>query len=401
MNVALVVLLIGLILAGMSAAVGVAAATVSQHELTRWVAYKWRGSAATAGMLQTPGRTIAAANMLTPLGVLLAAGATPALLAATTPTFLGIFTVTVGVPLFISASYLVPRVVGRRWAEALVARAVPWMDRLGVVLSPFIPRRERSTRTTLEALLSTGGGATETLAATGEMAVVSGVLAFSDRPLRELMTPRTAIVAFPEGILTAEAAHALQQSGYSRYPVYRGSLDEVVGVAHTLDLLGRQPEDPIQVRPPLTVPGTMRAADLMLEMQRGRSHLAAVLDEFGGTAGLVTFEDLLRDLVSEIFEPGGAAPTDEPPVRIVELEGNAPASRPEESLGATLETRGVQTVAGLLVQALGRIPRPGERFALHGLEFDILAATATRVERVAVRPGPVRTVPLERGEERI
>ncbi|HEX9218348.1 MAG TPA: hemolysin family protein [Gemmatimonadales bacterium] len=392
MTVALVVLFIGLVLAGVAAAIGVAAATVSQHELTRWVAYKLRGSAATAGVLQNPGPTIAAANMLTTLGVLLAAGATPALLAATTPTFLGIFTVMVGVPLFISASYLVPRVVGRRWAEALVARAVPWMDRLGVLLSPFIPRRERSTRTTLAALLSSAD--TETLAATDEMAVVSGVLAFSDRPVRELMTPRTAIVAFPEGILTAEAAHVLQQSGYSRYPVYRGSLDEVVGVVHTLDLLGRQPEDPILVRPPLTVPGTRRAGDLMLEMQRGGQHLAVVLDEFGGTAGLVTFEDLLNDLVSELFEPTTSAPD---VARVVEVEGTAPATELAEKLGVPVVTTGTasaQSVGGLLIQALGRIPRAGERFTLKGLEFDVLAASATRVERVAVRRGPVRTIAL-------
>jgi len=388
MNVALIVLLVGLILAGLAAAIGVAAATVSQHELTRWVAYKLRGSAQAAGVLQNPGRTIAAANMLTTLGVLLAAAATPALLAATTPTFLGIFTIMVAVPMFISAAYLVPRVVGRRWAEALVARAVPWMDRLGVVLSPFIPRRERSTRTTLEALLSTGS--TEALAATDEMAVVSGVLAFSDRPVRELMTPRTAIVAFPEGILAAEAAHVVHQSGYSRYPVYRGSLDEVVGVAHTLDLLGRLPEGPILVRPPLTVPGTRRAADLMLEMQRGGQHLAVVLDEFGGTAGLVTFEDLLNDLVSELFEPTSTAPEI---TRVVEVEGNAPAADLAEKLGVQLGG-GTQSVAGMLIQALGRIPRAGERFTLKGLEFDILAASATRVERVAVRRGAVRTIAL-------
>src|SRR2546430_643093 len=314
---------------------GVAAATVSQHELTRWVAYKLRGSTATAGVLQNPGPTIAAANMLTTLGVLLAAGAVPALLAATTPTFLGIFTVMVGVPLFISASYLVPRVVGRRWAEALVARAVPWMDRLGVLLSPFIPRRERSTRTTLAALLSSAD--TDALATTDEMAVVSGVLAFADRPVRELMTPRTAIVAFPEGILTAEAAHVLQQSGYSRYPVYRASLDEVVGVAHTLDLLGRQPEDAILVRPPLTVPGTIRAADLMLEMQRGGLHLAVVLDEFGGTAGLVTFEDLLNDLVSELFEPSSSTPDT---TRVVEVEGNTPTTELARRLGPPLGSGG-------------------------------------------------------------
>jgi CBS domain containing-hemolysin-like protein len=396
MTVALAVLLVGLVLAGMSAAIGVAAATVSQHELTRWVAYKLRGSAATVNVLQNPGRTLATANMLTTLGVLLAAGAIPALLAATTPTFLGIFTITVGVPLFISAAYLVPRVLGRRWAEPLVGRAVPVMERFGTVLSPFIPRREGSTRTTLAALLTSAD--TDSLATRDEMAVVSGVLAFADRPVRELMTPRTAIVAFPEGILTAEAAHVLQQSGYSRYPVYRGSLDEVVGVAHTLDLLGRQPEDPILVRPPLSVPGTIRAADLMLEMQRGGRHLAVVLDEFGGTAGLVTFEDLLNDLVSELFEPT-AKTTDV--TRVVEVDGSTPASELAETLGGGIELGGTvgsaQTVAGLLIQALGRIPRAGERFTWKGLEFDILAASATRVERIAVRPGPVRAVTLGGG----
>ncbi len=394
MSVALAVLLVGLLVAGMSAAVGVAAAAVSQHELTRWVAYKLRGSAASVSVLQNPGRTLATANMLTTLGVLLAAGAIPALLVATTPTFLGIFTITVGVPLFISAAYLVPRVLGRRWAEPLVGRAVPLMERFGALLSPFIPRREGTTRTTLAALLT--GAGTDALATTDEMAVVSGVLAFADRPVRELMTPRTAIVAFPEGILTAEAAHVLQQSGYSRYPVYRGSLDEVVGVAHTLDLLGRQPEDPILVRPPVTVPGTMRAADLMLEMQRGGRHLAVVLDEFGGTAGLVTFEDLLNDLVSELFEPLSSAPD---ATRVVEVEGSTLTTEVAEKLGMPLGTGGgAQTVGGVLIQALGRIPRAGERFTYKGLEFDVLAASATRVERVAVRPGPVRVQPLDRPE---
>src|SRR6266700_4679657 len=179
------------------------------------------------------------------LGVLLPAGAIPALLAATTPTFLGIFTITVGVPLFIGAAYLVPRVLGRRWAEPLVGRAVPLMERFGGVLSPFIPRREGTTRTTLAALLT--GANTDALATTDEMAVVSGVLAFADRPVRELMTPRTAIVAFPEGTVAAEAAHVCFQSGYSRYPVYRGSLDEVVGVAHAFDLLRLPPDAPVPV----------------------------------------------------------------------------------------------------------------------------------------------------------
>ncbi|MDP3909810.1 MAG: hemolysin family protein [Gemmatimonadales bacterium] len=399
MTGALAVLLLGLALAGVSAAVGVAAAAVSQLELTRWVSYKLRGSGGAEGVLQNPGRILATANTLTTLGVLFAAGSVPALLAAATPTFLGVFTITVGVPLFILLAYLVPRVLGRRWAEALVARAVPWMERAGTVLAPFIPRREASTRTTLAALLSNAD--TDVLAGHDEMAVVSGVLAFADRPVRELMTPRTAIVAIPEGLLAAEAAAVLQQSGFSRYPVYRGSLDEVIGVAHTLDLLTRLPEDPVPIRPPLTVPGTMRSADLMLEMQRSGRHLAVVLDEFGGTAGLVTFEDLLKELVGELFESPPRVPGPPPPAttRIVELDGGAPTAALTDALGVPLDVGDVQTVGGLLIHALGRIPRAGERFTYRGVEFDVLAATATRVERVAVRPGPVRTIALDRRED--
>ena len=396
----LAVLLVGLGIAGASAAVGVATAAVSQVELTRWVSYKLRGAGAAARLLENPGRMLATANALTTLGIICAAASSPALLAQTTATFLGVFTVTVGVPLFVSAAYLVPRVVGRRWAEPIVAHAVPWLERLGRPLGAFIPWRDPSARSTLAAVLSNAD--TDALASADEMVVVSGVLAFADRPVKELMTPRTAIVAIPEGLLAAEAAHVCAQSGYSRYPVYRGSLDDVVGVAHAFDLLALQPDAPVPVRPALVVPATTRAADLMLEMQRGRSHLAVVLDEFGGTAGVVTLEDLLRDLVEEIFGDRAAAPAAAPaaPAGVLEVEANAPLGRIEAAFGVGLASPGVQSVGGLLIQALGRIPRPGERFLLRGFEFDILAATATRVERVAVRPGPVRALPLDRAEER-
>ncbi|HYT83210.1 MAG TPA: hemolysin family protein [Gemmatimonadales bacterium] len=396
MIVSLVLLVLGVLLAAAAAAVGVAAAAVSQIELTRWVSYRLRGSAAAAEVLENPGRVLATANALTTLAIVSAGGALPALLAQATPTFLGVFTVAVGVPLLVSAAYLVPRVVGRRWAEPIVARAVPWLERLARPLAPFIPVRDPSKRTTLAAVLT--NTETAALASADELAVVSGVLAFADRPVKELMTPRTSIVAIPENLLAAEAAHVCMQSRYSRYPVYRGSLDEVVGVAHAFDLLKLQPDAPVPMRPALVVPGTTRAADLMLEMQRGRSHLAVVLDEFGGTAGLVTFEDLLRDLVSEIFEPEAQPPGEAAP-RVLELEGSAPATRLEEVFGVAFGSRAAESVGGLLVQTLGRIPRAGERLVLKGLEFDVLAATATRVERVIARPTPVRTLTLDRPEE--
>ncbi len=395
----LLLLALGLGVAGAAAAVGVAAAAVSQIELTRWVSYKLRGAAAAVRLLENPGMVLATANALTTLGIILAAGAVPPLLARTTPTFLGVLTVTVIVPLFVSAAYLVPRVVGRRWAEAIVSRAVPGMEWAGRLLAPFIPRREPSTRTALAAVLSNAG--TDALAAAGEMEVVSGVLAFADRPVRELMTPRTTIVAIPEGMAAAEAAHVFSQAGYSRYPVYHGSLDEIVGVTDAFDLLQLQPEDPVPVRSVLSVPATQHAAELMLAMQRGQGHLAVVLDEYGGTAGLVTFEDLLRALVREVFagdQPAAEGAGGMPP-RLVELEGGAPAMRLEEAFGVKVDRRGAQTVGGLLSQALGRIPRAGGRFLYLGLEFDVLAASPTRVERVAVRRAGVRAISLDRPEE--
>lgn len=395
MTEALWLLAAGLGMAATAAAVGVAAAAVSQIELTRWVSYRLRGQAAATRLLENPGRVIATTNAITTLGVLLAAGALPGLLAVLHPTVLAALVFFLGVPMFVSAVYLVPRVMGRRWAEGLVAHAVPWVERAGRVLSPFIPNRDPTTRTALAAVLSHAD--TDALARADEMEVVSGVLAFADRPVRELMTPRTAIVAIPEGMLAAEAGHVFMQARYSRFPVYRGSLDEIVGVTHAFDLLQLAAEDPIVVRPVLTVPGTTRSADLMLEMQRGRGHLAVVLDEFGGTAGLVTFEDLLRDLVAEIFGEPPQAPETEP--QLAELEGTAPATRLAELFAVRLDGPRAETVGGLLVQALGRIPRSGERFHLRGLEFDVLAATATRVERIAVRRGPVRAVTLDASED--
>src|SRR5438045_9260035 len=153
-------------------------------------------AAPAAGAVENPGRVLATANALTTIGTICAAAAIPALLARTTPTVLGIVTVALGVPLLAPPAYLVPRLVGRRWAEPIVAHAVPRLQQLGTLLAPFVAWRDPSKRTALAAVLSNAD--TEALAPADEMAVVSGVLAFADRPVKELMTPRTAIVAIPE-----------------------------------------------------------------------------------------------------------------------------------------------------------------------------------------------------------
>jgi CBS domain containing-hemolysin-like protein len=223
--------------------------------------------------------------------------------------------------------------------------------------------------------------------------VVSGVLAFADRPVRDVMTPRTAIVALPEGTPAGEAAHVFLQSGYSRYPVLGASLDDIVGVTYSKDLLWLDPNAPIPVRPLLTVLSGRPAADLLLEMQRGGARLAVVVDEFGGTAGVVSFEDLLSTLMRDLFPAEPASAEKEAPV--LEMDGSAPVERLTERFGHPRETRGAQTVGGFLTQLLGRIPKAGERFTVQGLEFDVVAASTVRIERMLVRPSPVRVTALD------
>ncbi|HWZ27939.1 MAG TPA: hemolysin family protein [Gemmatimonadales bacterium] len=394
MTAGLLLLTLALLVAAGAATVGVAAAVVSQAELGRWVHVRLRGTggAAATTLVENPGRVLATANAITTLGVLAAGAAVPALFLELTPTFLGILTFAVVVPVFVVASYVVPRVLGRRWSEQIVARTLPAINWLSRVLAPFLPRRDPSTRHALAAMLT--GAGSDALAGADELEVVSGVLAFADRPVRDVMTPRTSIVALPGGSAAGEAAHVFLESGYSRYPVLGNSLDDIVGVTYSKDLLWLDPSAPIPVRPILTVLSGRPAADLLLEMQRGGARLAVVVDEFGGTAGVVTFEDLLTRLMRDLFATEQQAThVEEAP--LLELDGGAPVERLRERFGRPRDTGEAQTVGGFLTQILGRIPKTGERFTVQGLEIDVLAASTVRIERVVVRPGPVHVTGLD------
>src|SRR2546426_9429687 len=125
----------------------------------------------------------------------------PALLARTTPTVLGVFTIVLGIPLLVSAAYLVPRVVGRRWAEPIVAHAAPRLEKLGRAFAPFVPWRDPSTRTTLAAVLTNAD--TEALASADEMAVVSGVPAIPDRPGAGFVAPPSSVPADSQRLVPA------------------------------------------------------------------------------------------------------------------------------------------------------------------------------------------------------
>ena len=201
------------------------------------------------------------------------------------------------------------------------------------------------------------------------------------------MTPRTDIVAVDEGAALEDIRMVFAQSGYSRIPVYRGTLDEIVGMLHAFDLFKLRPGDPLPVRPVSVTPASRTCGDLLLDMQRERRHLAVVLDEFGGTLGIATLEDLLEELVGEIFDEHDEEVRAEAPSgpTIFETDGNLPPEALEERFGVTLPRGRSTTVGGLVVEWAGRIPNPGERFLVRGLEIDIVEASPTKIERLIIR----------------
>ena len=229
-----------------------------------------------------------------------------------------------------------------------------------------------------------------------ELMMVGGVMAFTTRPVREVMTPRTEIVAIEENAPLEEIRMVFAGSGYSRIPVIRGTLDDIIGMLHAFDLFKLVPGDPLPVRPVAMTPASRNCGDLLLDMQRERRHLAIVLDEFGGTLGIATLEDLLEELVGEIFDEHDEEVREAlPPLpALFETDGNVSKEAIEERFNVSLPSGRSSTIGGLLVEWAGRIPNAGERFFVTGLEFDVLDASPTRIERLLIRSAATSAVQL-------
>ncbi len=383
---------LGLVTTGMTAAV--AAAAVRRIDLYRWVVHARPGAAAASALLGAPGRLPRAASGLVAAGALaVGLGLAPAL--ARLPLgFSAGLTFLLAVPLIVILGYAVPFAVGRRWPEPIVRRTARWLDRAAWLLAPLAPgRTDTRTRAPLATLVQ--GPDAEAYLDTDELTVLAGVQAFTERPVREVMTPRTEIIAVREGAPLEEVARTVSESGYSRLPVYRDSLDNIIGMLYAFDLLKIAPGAELPLRPVVMTPTSKTCADLLFELQRERRQLAVVLDEYGGTAGIATFEDLLEELVGEIFDEYDAPLTGEGGAEdLAEVSGATPAADIAARFDITLPGQ-AETVGGLLARAAGRIPRAGDRYRLAGLEFDVLAASPTRVQRVLIRRGPVPVVHLQ------
>ncbi|TKK91077.1 HlyC/CorC family transporter [Herbidospora galbida] len=303
---------------------------------------------------------------------------------------------------------LVPKRLALQRAEGLALLVAPFVDRIAALSRPVIwalskstdgvvrllggnPKADREAMT-IEELRDMVAGHAELTA--DERHLIAEVFAAGKRQLREVMLPRTEVEFMAADTTLAEAAVLVASLPHSRFPVYRNSYDEVVGFVHVRDLLdpvltGRI--DPISevvpIRPVKQVPGTKRVLATLSEMRDEGHHLAIVVDEYGGTAGIVTLEDLVEELIGDIRDEYDH---EEPGIRRiagdVEVEGLLRLVDAHSEIGVRLPEGPYETIGGFLMARLGHLPVVGEAVEVPGARLTVTEMDGRRVSRVRVTP---------------
>ncbi len=218
-----------------------------------------------------------------------------------------------------------------------------------------------------------------------------GIVGFSDTLARSVMTPRIDMVCAPVDLNFDALAERFIESGHTRIPIYEDSIDHVIGILHIRDVLRalRSPEPSALrelLKPPLFIPETKPLSELLKELQARFQQVAIVVDEYGGTAGLVTVEDLLEEIVGEIMDEHEALAAELEPLEngAYRLDGRAHIELLDELFDVEIEDPEFETVAGLIFSALGYVPQVGETVESHGLRFTVEAVADRRIQTVRV-----------------
>jgi len=229
-----------------------------------------------------------------------------------------------------------------------------------------------------------------------EVRLVDSLVRFSETPVRDVMTPRPDMTAISASSTVADMKRVMRETKYSRIPIYGENLDDIVGVAEVRDLLDHEgsPSDPVKAlaRPVFLVPVTKKIAELLRELQAQRTTFAVVIDEYGGTAGIVSVEDIVEELVGEIKDEFDveAEPIAMQADGSVLVSGRVRLERVEKALEAQLQRDGgaVETVGGLVTAIFGRVPRAQESIEHRGFILEVMDAERKRVNRVRFRRLP-------------
>lgn len=311
-------------------------------------------------------------------------------------------------PLVVLLGEVVPKSFAQPRADRLAGTAARfvWFARLAlyplVSIAAFIarvlsrpfgggpPLHGMVTREELRLVLSTSRSGSDVEA--HERAMVRRVFDFGETKVGDIFRPLVHVVALPEGASCRDAAGLAARWGYSRYPVYRDRIDHVAGYLHLIDVLGRDPGEPILplMRKALYVPELMPIDELLRRFQEAGGSFAIVVDEYGGVTGIVTAEDVVEEVVGEIedeYEPAIEYYKRVAPGEFLVL-GGMEVDRFEKEIGVRLPEGEYSTVGGMLIALAERIPRAGEEFTVRRTLFLVEEATERTVKKIRVRvPG--------------
>ena len=317
--------------------------------------------------------------------------------------------------------HVVPLLIVRQNPERVLEFLLPPFDVVARFLQPLtggllrliaaVPRAGRAdvNNGTADPVQTERNEATQAYAETAEeqgliegdeRRLLQSIVDFGDTLVREVMTPRPDMMAIRADATFDEVRAFFREQEYSRIPVYKENLDNIVGFVFIKDLLrldappsGKLPLQPDLarfVRPATFVPETKRVAEMLREFQRKQVQIAIVVDEYGGTAGLVTIEDLLEEIVGEIRDEYDVEV--EPVVDVGQgsfvFSAKVNIAEVRDRLGVEIEPEGFETVGGYLLTRVGRVPAVGETFDFDGLEVEVLEAERRRIHKVRMRLAP-------------
>jgi putative hemolysin len=301
---------------------------------------------------------------------------------------------------------LAPKRIALQRAAGTAGALAPTLDRFAALMRPVIWLLSVSTNLVVRLL---GGDPTvsrETISegelrdlVTGhealsreERRLIDEVFEAGERQIREIMVPRTEVEFFESGWTLARATREAHSSPHSRFPVFRGSQDDVIGFIHVRDLF-RPPSGQRRgvrvgdlVREVRMLPSTKKVLPAMSEMRRSGDHLAVVVDEYGGTAGIVTLEDLIEELVGDIRDEYDVADDEARQLRggDFEVEGLLNLDDFADTVGVSLDDGPYETVGGAIMATLGRLPKSGDAVELNGVRLKVVKMDGRRIARVRV-----------------
>ncbi len=312
------------------------------------------------------------------------------------------------VAIMLVATYIIPQFLYRRLSGEWLNSVFPIAKLLAILITPL-----SAPLSFFQSILTIGGteqaaaeaadpsehieafisaGAEEGILEEGDRHLIQQVVAFGDKTVREVMTPRPSIVAISADRSLEDLRQLVIHEQYSRIPVFQDSIDQIIGFVHVRDMFELDPDQRKEKtvrdlrRPISLIPETKQVSELLREMQRDGAHMVVVIDEYGNTAGLVTMEDLVEEILGEIHdehEPGRDVQQESPQSFIA--PGSLDLDRLEELLSfKPEEDTESTTVGGLVAEWLGHVPKVGESVRRDGIKIDVLAGNELRVEQVRV-----------------